>query len=45
MRLKLKALEAHASQFGPLVENHPKLADLMVHFNERETFVRAATKP
>lgn len=45
MELKMKALEAHASQFGPLVTNHPKLADLMIEFNQQETFVLAATKP
>jgi LmbE family N-acetylglucosaminyl deacetylase len=43
--LKTKALEAHASQFGPLVENHPKLADFMIEFNKHETFILAATKP
>ena len=45
MALKTKALEAHASQFGPLVANHPKLADFMIEFNRHETFVLAATKP
>jgi LmbE family N-acetylglucosaminyl deacetylase len=44
MQLKTKALEAHASQFGPLVTNHPKLAELMVGLNQQETFVLAATK-
>jgi LmbE family N-acetylglucosaminyl deacetylase len=44
-RLKTKALEAHASQFGPLVANHPKLADLIIKFNAQETFILAATKP
>ncbi|HZK50217.1 MAG TPA: PIG-L family deacetylase [Actinomycetota bacterium] len=45
MELKMKALEAHASQFGPLVANHPQLADLMIEFNQQESFVLAATKP
>ena len=45
MGLKTKALEAHASQFGPLVANHPQLADLMIGLNQQETFVLAATKP
>jgi len=44
VELKMKALEAHASQFGPLVANHPKLADFMIEFNKQETFVLAATK-
>jgi LmbE family N-acetylglucosaminyl deacetylase len=42
--LKTKALEAHASQFGPLVANHPKIADLIIEINKHETFVLAATK-
>ena len=45
MALKTKALEAHASQFGPLVANHPKLAEFMIEFNKQETFLLAATKP
>jgi len=45
MKLKTKALEAHASQFGPLVANHPKLADFMIEFNQQESFVLAVTKP
>jgi LmbE family N-acetylglucosaminyl deacetylase len=44
-QLKTKALEAHASQFGPLVANHPKLADLITKFNAQETFILAATRP
>ena len=44
VELKTKALEAHASQFGPLVANHPKLADFMIEFNKQESFVRGASK-
>ena len=45
IELKTKALEAHASQFGPLVANHPQLADFLIEFNKYETFILAATKP
>jgi LmbE family N-acetylglucosaminyl deacetylase len=45
LQLKTKALEAHASQFGPLVANHPKLADTIIEFTALETFILAATKP
>jgi len=42
--LKVKALEEHASQFGPFVASAPKLAEMLIDWNQDETYVLAAVK-
>jgi len=42
--LKVAALEKHASQFGPFMASEPKLAQLLLEWNEQETFVLGATR-
>jgi len=44
LELKVRALEEHASQFGPFVASAPKLAEMLIDWNQDETYVLAAVK-